>query len=88
MAFSDKVLGGGMIFVALFVFTYYTIWAGLLPFLDKSNPLHDLFPAREWAVRLPAFLFVVGLASVGLFIGSTIIKENRKKALKARQRTA
>ncbi|KAH8117557.1 dolichol phosphate-mannose biosynthesis regulatory [Phellopilus nigrolimitatus] len=77
-----------MIFVALFVFAYYTTWAILLPFLDKSNSLHDFFPAREWAVRLPAFLFVVGLAGVGAFIGSTIVKENRKKALKARQRTA
>lgn len=88
MALSDKLIGSGMIFVALFVFIYYTVWAVLLPFLDKSNPLHDLFPAREWAVRLPAFLFVVGLASVGLFVGSTIIKENRKRALKSRQRTA
>lgn len=58
------------------------------PFLDKTNPLHDMFPSREWAVRIPAFLFVVGLAGVGSFIGSTIVKENRKQALKARQRVA
>ncbi|EJD06033.1 uncharacterized protein FOMMEDRAFT_77985 [Fomitiporia mediterranea MF3/22] len=77
-----------MILVAIFVFTYYTTWAMLLPFLDKSNPLHDLFPPREWAVRIPAFLFVVGLSGIGSFIGVTVVKENRKKALKARQRTA
>ena len=60
----------------------------LLPFLDASNPLHGLFPPREWAVRLPALLFVVGLAAVGTFIGMTIIAENRKKAQRARLRTA
>jgi len=88
MAVSDKALGGSMIFVALFVFVYYSAWALLLPFLDKTNSVHDLFPPREWAVRLPAGIFVVGLAAVGSFVGSTIIKENRKKAQKARLRTA
>lgn len=58
------------------------------PFFDASSPIHDLFPPREWAIRLPAFLLVVGLTGIGLFIGSTIVKENRKKAQKARLRTA
>jgi dolichyl-phosphate mannosyltransferase polypeptide 2 regulatory subunit len=58
------------------------------PFFDASSPIHDYFPAREWAIRLPAFVLVVGLAIIGNFIGFTIIKENRKKAQKARLRTA
>lgn len=29
-ATSDKALGGAMLFVAIFAFTYYTIWALLL----------------------------------------------------------
>lgn len=58
------------------------------PFFESSSPIHDLFPPREWAVRLPAFLLVVGLTGIGLFIGSTIVKENRKKAQKARLRAA
>ena len=58
------------------------------PFLDPSSPIHGWFPSREWAVRLPAFTLVVGLSAIGLFVGSTIVKENRKKAQKARLRTA
>lgn len=58
------------------------------PFFDASSPIHDYFPAREWAVRLPAFLLVVGLSGIGLFIGSTIMKEKAKKAQKARLRAA
>jgi len=88
MTVSDKVLGGGMLLTALAVFVYYTTWAIILPLIDSSSPVHDYFPAREWAVRLPAFLLVVGLTAIGIFVGSTIVKENRKKAQKARLRTA
>ncbi|KAF9052656.1 dolichol phosphate-mannose biosynthesis regulatory [Panaeolus papilionaceus] len=77
-----------MLLAASFVFTYYTTWALLLPFFDKSNPLHNWFPPREWAVRLPAFILVVGLTAIGSFLGSTIIKEKRRKAQQARLRTA
>ncbi|KAF9792778.1 dolichol phosphate-mannose biosynthesis regulatory [Thelephora terrestris] len=77
-----------MLFAAFFVFVYYTTWAMILPLIGSSSPVHDYFPAREWAIRLPAFLLVVGLTAIGLFVGSTIVKENRKKAQKARLRTA
>ncbi|KDR81630.1 hypothetical protein GALMADRAFT_239699 [Galerina marginata CBS 339.88] len=88
MVGSDKALGGAMLLVASFVFTYYTTWAMILPFFDSSNPIHSWFPAREWAVRLPAFILVVALSAIGMFLGSTIVKENRKKAERARLRTA
>ncbi|KAK0483677.1 dolichol phosphate-mannose biosynthesis regulatory [Armillaria novae-zelandiae] len=88
MGTSDKALGGAMLLAAAVVFTYYTTWAILLPFFDPSSQIHDYFPAREWAVRLPAFILVVGLSVIGLFIGSTVIKEKRKQAQKARLRAA
>lgn len=58
------------------------------PFFDASSPVHDYFPAREWAVRLPAFLLVVGLSGIGWFIGSTVMKEKARKAQKAKLRAA
>ncbi|KXN89238.1 Dolichol phosphate-mannose biosynthesis regulatory protein [Leucoagaricus sp. SymC.cos] len=83
---SDKALGGAMLLAASVVFTYYTTWAILLPFFDPSSQIHNFFPSREWAVRLPAIILVVGLTVIGLFVGQTIAKENRKKAEKARLR--
>ncbi|KAF8964708.1 dolichol phosphate-mannose biosynthesis regulatory [Flammula alnicola] len=77
-----------MMLAASVVFTYYTTWAMLLPFFDSSSPIHDWFPGREWAVRIPAFILVVGLSVIGAFFGSTIVEENRKKAQQARLRTA
>ena len=58
------------------------------PLFDESSPVHKFFPSREWAVRLPAFILVVGLSAVGVFVGFTILEENRRKAEKARLRTA
>jgi len=77
-----------MLLAASVVFSYYTTWAMLLPFFDSSSPIHSWFPAREWAVRLPAFVLLVGLSVIGAFLGSTIMNENRKKAEQARLRTA
>jgi dolichyl-phosphate mannosyltransferase polypeptide 2 regulatory subunit len=58
------------------------------PFFDSSSPIHGWFPSREWVVRLPAFLLAVGLSSIGAFLGSTIVQENRKRVQQARLRTA
>jgi len=58
------------------------------PFFAESSPIHSFFPPREWAVRIPAFLLVVGLTGIGAFVGNTIAKERRKQAEKARLRTA
>ncbi|KAJ6596920.1 dolichol phosphate-mannose biosynthesis regulatory, partial [Mycena vulgaris] len=85
---SDKFLGGTMLLAAAVVFTYYTTWAMLLPFFDASSEIHNFFPAREWAVRLPAGILLVGVTAIGAFVGSTVIKENRKKAQRVRLRTA
>ncbi|PFH54332.1 hypothetical protein AMATHDRAFT_135819, partial [Amanita thiersii Skay4041] len=87
-ALSDKALGSAMLLVASVIFVYYTVWAILLPFIDSSSIVHSYFPQREWAVRIPAFLLVIGLSAIGAFIGTTIIKENKKRAQRARLRAA
>ncbi|KAI0322234.1 dolichol phosphate-mannose biosynthesis regulatory [Amylostereum chailletii] len=88
MAVSDKSLGGVMMIVAAAVFMYYTTWAVLLPFFNASSPLHAWFPSREWAIRLPAFILLLGASAIAAFVGNTIVNENRKKAQKAKMRSA
>jgi len=88
MGLSDKALGAAMLLVASVVFIYYTTWAILLPFFPPSHPLHDLFPAREWAVRIPAFLVVVGVSAIGSFIGMVVVKEGKKQKAKAALKAA
>ncbi|KAK8847390.1 hypothetical protein IAR55_005248 [Kwoniella newhampshirensis] len=72
-----------MLFVAAFVFVYYSVWALLLPFLPPSSPVQSLFPPREWAIRLPLLLLLGGITLVSLFFARVMWIEARKKALKA-----
>lgn len=56
----------------------------LQPFVDSDHPLHDLFPPRVWAIRIPVILTLLGSAVVGTFIAVVMINSNRKKAAKAK----
>ncbi|EGC46179.1 dolichyl-phosphate mannosyltransferase polypeptide 2 [Histoplasma capsulatum var. duboisii H88] len=56
----------------------------VMPFVDDGHPLHDLFPPRVWAIRIPVILTLLGSAVVGSFLGVVMIRSNRKKAAKAK----
>ena len=60
----------------------------LQPLLPADSGLHDKFPPREWAVRLPAFILLVGLTGIGGFVGMTMMKEAQKKKAKRAGKSA
>lgn len=72
-----------MLVVATIVFAYYTAWTFLLPFIDEDSVLQNFFLPREWAIRIPATLLVLGGSAVSLFIGSVLIKSSKKAKAKA-----
>ncbi|ODM24123.1 hypothetical protein SI65_01713 [Aspergillus cristatus] len=78
------IVGSVMLLVATAIFLYYTAWTLLMPFVDPGHPLHDLFPPRVWAIRIPVFLTLLGSAVVGTFIGIVMINSNKKKTAKAK----
>ncbi len=53
------------------------------PFVDDDHPLQNLFLPRVWAIRIPVILLLLGSTVVGSFLGSVMIRSNRKKAAKA-----
>ncbi|CCC05938.1 unnamed protein product [Sordaria macrospora k-hell] len=63
----DKLVGLAMLVAATFVFLYYTIWTLLMPFVDSDHPLQNVFPAREWAIRIPVILIILGATVIGTF---------------------
>lgn len=71
-----------MIGVATAVFVYYSTWVLVLPFVDDANVLHSFFLPRDYALKIPLLLLLVGGIAVGSFIASVLIKENKKKQLK------
>ncbi|QUC19757.1 uncharacterized protein UV8b_03998 [Ustilaginoidea virens] len=80
----DKLVGLAMLVAASVVFLYYTVWTLLMPFVDDDHPLQNLFPPREWAIRIPVILVLLGSAVVGSFLGMVMIRSNRKKVAKAK----
>jgi len=56
------------------------------PFVDSNHPIQTLFPPRVWAIRIPVILLLLGGAVVGSFLSVVMIRSNRKKAMKARQK--
>ena len=58
------------------------------PFVDEGHALHDLFPPRVWAIRIPVILILLGVSVVGSFLGVVMIRSNRKRAAKAKAAVA
>ncbi|KAH0610578.1 uncharacterized protein LAJ45_03402 [Morchella importuna] len=83
-----KLTGLMMLLIASAVFLYYTVWTLFIPFVDEGHPLHDLFPPRVWAIRIPVILILIGIAVVGSFLSVVMIRSGRKKAAKEKAKAA
>jgi len=84
----DRLVGLTMLIAASAVFLYYTIWTLFMPFVDEDHPLHNLFPPRVWAIRIPVILILLFSTVVGSFLSVVMIRSNRRKALKAKAKKA
>lgn len=71
-----------MLAVAVSVFSYYTAWVFLLPFLDEDNLLQSFFLPRDYAIKLPLLLLVLAILGVGSFVGNVLLKNAEKERLK------
>ncbi|KAK6464888.1 dolichol phosphate-mannose biosynthesis regulatory [Scheffersomyces coipomensis] len=71
-----------MLGVAIAVFTYYTTWVFVLPFVDESNIINSFFLPRDYAIKLPLLLLLLAGLAVGTFIGNVLIKKAQKEKLK------
>nr|KAJ3420618.1 hypothetical protein HK105_005468 [Polyrhizophydium stewartii] len=65
----------------MLVFTYYSAWVFLLPFVREDHPLHNYFLPSEWAILIPVGLLVVGLTGIFGFISMVLLKTSAKKKL-------
>ncbi|KAM5259091.1 dolichol phosphate-mannose biosynthesis regulatory protein isoform 2-T3 [Hipposideros larvatus] len=69
---TDQVVGLGLVAVSLIIFTYYTTWVILLPFIDSQHVIHKYFLPRAYAVAIPLaaglllLLFVAPAQAVAL----------------------
>ncbi|XP_066568892.1 dolichol phosphate-mannose biosynthesis regulatory protein [Amia ocellicauda] len=77
----DQVAGMGLVGFSLMLFTYYTIWVIILPFVDSDHVIHRYFLPREYSVILPGVAALVLVLFVGTFIGVVTWKNRKPKKL-------
>jgi dolichol phosphate-mannose biosynthesis regulatory protein len=52
------------------------------PFVDEPHLLYSFFPPREWAIRIPVILLLLGSTVVGTFIGLVMLRAAQKEKAK------
>ncbi|KAG7955870.1 hypothetical protein I3843_11G096500 [Carya illinoinensis] len=50
MELADRAVGLLLSFVSLSIFTYYTFWVIILPFVDSDHFIHQYFLPQEYAI--------------------------------------
>ncbi|KAF4113269.1 dolichol phosphate-mannose biosynthesis regulatory protein [Onychostoma macrolepis] len=76
---ADQAVGFGLVGFSLLLFTYYTIWVIVLPFVDSDHVIHSYFLPREYSVILPGVAALILLFFVGTFIGVVTWKNRKPK---------
>ncbi|XP_065127541.1 dolichol phosphate-mannose biosynthesis regulatory protein [Paramisgurnus dabryanus] len=74
---TDQVVGFGLVAFSLSLFTYYTIWVIVLPFVDRDHVIYSYFLPREYSVILPGVAALILLLFIGTFI-VVVTWKNRK----------
>ncbi|XP_041370820.1 dolichol phosphate-mannose biosynthesis regulatory protein-like [Gigantopelta aegis] len=76
----DQAAGWGMVGLAGAIFSYYTIWVIILPFVDVNQNIHKFFPPRMYAIAGPLIAGVVALVLIGSFVKYSTFKSKQKKS--------
>ncbi|KAJ1999842.1 Dolichol phosphate-mannose biosynthesis regulatory protein, partial [Coemansia thaxteri] len=80
---QDKTVGASLLAIGVFVFTYYSIWTLIIPFVDEDHAARGLFPPQWFAIAIPVFLLAVGVTGVFGFLSFVMLKSGKKAAKKS-----
>ncbi|PWA24057.1 hypothetical protein CCH79_00019142 [Gambusia affinis] len=64
---ADQAVGMSLVLFSLLLFTYYTVWVIVLPFVDARHVLQGYFLPREYSVILPGVAAVLLLLCIDFF---------------------
>ncbi|KAM8872931.1 dolichol phosphate-mannose biosynthesis regulatory protein [Synchiropus picturatus] len=73
----DQAAGASLVVFSLVLFTYYTVWVIVLPFVERDHVLQTYFLPREYSVILPGVAAIVLLICIGAFT-AVVMWRNRK----------
>ncbi|CAL1399496.1 unnamed protein product [Linum trigynum] len=83
MELADRAVGLLLTLISLSIFTYFTFWVIIVPFVDSDHFVHQYFLPLEYAIIIPVFAGVALLSLLSLFVGSVMLKSRKKKNKKA-----
>ncbi|XP_017260636.1 dolichol phosphate-mannose biosynthesis regulatory protein isoform X2 [Kryptolebias marmoratus] len=78
---ADRTAGMGLVLFSLLLFSYYTVWVIVLPFVDADHVLHRYFLPREFSVILPGVAGVVLLLCIAAFTAVVLLKNHKPKKM-------
>ncbi|XP_073124424.1 dolichol-phosphate mannose synthase subunit 2 [Henckelia pumila] len=80
MELADRAIGLLLSVISLSIFTYYTFWVIILPFVETDHFVHQYFLPQEFAILIPVFAGVTLICFLTMFIGYVMLKSKKKKA--------
>ncbi|KAM0059214.1 putative dolichyl-phosphate beta-D-mannosyltransferase [Helianthus debilis subsp. tardiflorus] len=80
MELADRAIGFILASISVTIFTYYTFWVIILPFVDEDHFIHNYFLPQEYAILLPVYAGVCLICFLSVFIGYVMLKSKKKKA--------
>ncbi|KAG6788605.1 hypothetical protein POTOM_004677 [Populus tomentosa] len=80
MELADRAVGFLLSLTSISIFTYYTFWVIILPFVDSDHFIHHYFLPQEYAILVPVFAGMVLLCFLSVFVGFVMLKSKKKKA--------
>lgn len=69
-----------LLIVVTLVYFYYLVWIALTPFLESDSEILRWFPEKEWAVKVPVILLILGFTVVMSFVSIKMINYRRVTA--------
>ncbi|KAG2199250.1 hypothetical protein INT47_010625 [Mucor saturninus] len=82
MGSSDKIFGATAVSAAVTIFTYFSFWTFIVPFLDEDSSLQKFFLPYQYAIYLPAAVLVAALSLVTAFFVKTTSKSKDSQKAK------
>ncbi|KAK4389942.1 Dolichol-phosphate mannose synthase subunit [Sesamum angolense] len=80
MELADRAVGLLLSVISLSIFTYYTFWVIILPFVDGDHFVHKYFLPQEYAILIPVYAGVALICFLSVFIGYVMLKSKKKKS--------
>lgn len=69
----------GLVGLSLLLFTYYSVWVLVLPFMAPGHTLQLYFLPREFSVILPGAAAAMLLLCIGAFTAVVMWKNHKPK---------